>query len=57
MATALTDTEIQGFIENGFVSINNAFPKEVAEAGRAIVEINDAPTRILVGSHLDVPNY
>lgn len=37
MATALTDTEIQGFIEKGFVRINNAFPKEVADQGREIL--------------------
>lgn len=37
MKTALTDTEIQQFIENGFVRIDHAFSKEIAEAGRDIL--------------------
>lgn len=33
MKLALTDAEIQQFIDNGFVRIDNAFSKELAEAG------------------------
>ncbi|MFN7115725.1 MAG: phytanoyl-CoA dioxygenase family protein [Saprospiraceae bacterium] len=37
MPTALTNAEVQAFIENGFVRIDNAFSKEWAEAGRDIL--------------------
>jgi hypothetical protein len=31
----LSDTEVHRFIENGFVRIDGAFPREIADAGRA----------------------
>ncbi|ARM89915.1 phytanoyl-CoA dioxygenase protein [Rhizobium sp. CIAT894] len=34
---ALTAAEIEGFIENGFVRIDHAFPSELAEEARAIM--------------------
>lgn len=37
MKLDLTDTEVQQFIENGFVRIDHAFPKEVAAAGLDIL--------------------
>ncbi|WP_439498477.1 phytanoyl-CoA dioxygenase family protein [Bosea sp. (in: a-proteobacteria)] len=36
-ARALSDAQIQHFIENGFVKIDAAFPRELAEQGRAIL--------------------
>jgi len=34
---ALSDAQIQDFIRDGFVRIDNAFPREVADEGRAIM--------------------
>ncbi|MGY3691221.1 hypothetical protein ACVIGA_001301 [Bradyrhizobium sp. USDA 3240] len=34
---ALSDAQIEQFIEQGFVRIDNAFPRELADAGRAIM--------------------
>jgi hypothetical protein len=31
----LSDAEVHRFIENGFVRIDGAFPREIADAGRA----------------------
>ena len=54
-ARALSDAQIEQFIEQGFVRIDDAFPHELADAGRAIMwrdlpcSEHDAPTRIRVG--------
>jgi hypothetical protein len=37
MAHTLTEEQIQAFIENGFVRVDNAFSSDLAEAGRAIL--------------------
>lgn len=37
MANALDDYQIQEFIQNGFIRINDAFSQELAEEGRAIL--------------------
>ena len=34
---ALSDAQIQAFIRDGFVRIDNAFPRELADEGRAIM--------------------
>ena len=33
---ALSDAQVQQFIEDGFIRIDRAFPRELADAGRAI---------------------
>lgn len=37
MEKVLTDAAIQQFINNGFIKINHAFPKALAEEGRAVL--------------------
>src|SRR5882757_1920286 len=34
---ALSDAQVQQFIEDGFIRIDRAFPRELADAGRAIL--------------------
>jgi hypothetical protein len=34
---ALTNSQIQQFIEDGFIRLDNAFPREIADAGREIL--------------------
>src|ERR1700681_2871899 len=36
-ASVLSDTEIRQFIDDGFVKIQGAFPRELADAGRSIL--------------------
>lgn len=37
MAPALTEEQIEGFVRDGFVHLRGAFPREVADEGRAVL--------------------
>src|SRR5882672_1117232 len=69
---ALSDAQVQQFIEGGFIRIDRAFPREfsswrvnVTSRGRALLMLflfsdvtdQDAPTRIRAGSHLDMARF
>ena len=44
-ARALSDAQIEQFIQDGFVRIDRAFPRELAEQGRTIARPYAGPAR------------
>src|SRR5258705_229265 len=62
-ARALSDAQIEQFIQDGFVKVERAFPRALADEGRAMLLLfsdvgeNDAPTRIKIGSHRDIARF
>src|SRR5882672_5968024 len=51
---ALSDAQVQQFIEDGFIRIDRAFPRELADAGRAILWRDTGCDPDDPGWHVDV---